>query len=298
MIVQKLPFNWAGNKVDYMDYVNNMLYGRKYKRAIDIFMGSGNMIMNMNVKADELIGNDIIPLMPLILSYMRDNPQDYKYKEIKEIDDMWGFTCSENYYAFREYWNKRYIAEDIDKQFIYETVMLLKMCNNSLVRFNQKGEFNQGFRGIAWNNKIGKFFTDSNLKRIPVELNSLGKKLQKRTHSFYNKDYKELLQNDIHLGKDDLLLLDPPYILNNTSTYDGTYSENDEKELLDFIGGLESDFILFNYLFNVDRSHTGLIELVEKKGYKVISLRTRGKLKSLSTGAKVNEVLITNIGLK
>lgn len=295
MIVQKLPFNWAGNKVDYMGYVNNILYGRKYKRAIDIFMGSGNMIMNINVKVDELIGNDIIPLMPLILSYMRDNPQDYKYKEIKEIDDMWGFTCSENYYAFREYWNKRYIAEDIDKQFIYETVMLLKMCNNSLVRFNQKGEFNQGFRGIARNNKIGKFFTDSSLKRIPEELNSLGKKLQKRTYSFYNKDYKELLQNDIHLGKDDLLLLDPPYILTNTSTYGGTYNNESEKELLSFVEGLECDFILFNYLYNIDKEHRGLIELIDRKGYKVISLRTKGKLKSLNEDAKVNEVLITNI---
>ena len=37
-----------------------------------------------------------------------------------------------------------------DKDFIYETVILLKMCSNSMVRFNAtKGYFNQGFRGIS-----------------------------------------------------------------------------------------------------------------------------------------------------
>lgn len=279
-----------------MDYVNTYLFNKEYGKIVDMFLGSGNFLMNIHLKAEEYIGIDIIPLMPIILRYMVENELNFSYKEIKEIVNKWGFDEHNDYYEFRDYWNSKYMSREIDKDFVYETVLLLKMCNNSMVRFNKAGEFNQGFRGIGRGKKDGKFFTRSSLRNIPLELNSLYTKLQRHKYKFYGNDYKNVVHKDIQINKNDLVIIDPPYLLSHTKSYGGNFGETDEEKLLIFIENLKCDFILFNYLENNNNEYSVLKEWIEKNKYKVTLLSTKGKLKHISKGPEIKEVMISNIG--
>lgn len=292
----RIPFNWAGNKYDYTQFINTLVMGRSYDRVIDSFLGSGTLLLNMRCTANEYIGNDIIKLIPSVLNYLANNNINISLNDVTEIDRNWQFTLSEHYYTFRDYWNERYMGDEMDKQFVIETVMLLKMCNNSVVRFNQKGEFNQGFRGISKTKErgLGKFFSDASLRSIQAEINMLDKILINRKYEFHNKDFRELLTT-LNVGSKELLLMDPPYIITNTSVYGETYKEEEEKYLLDLLDGTQTDFILFNYLTNSDMEHNKLQELIDKNNYKVIVLRNKGKLKSICNTNTSQEVIITNI---
>ena len=66
MEARKTPFNWVGNKFKYIDVINNLVRNKKYNSVIDMFMGSGNILLNINTNANKMIGNDKIKLLPCI----------------------------------------------------------------------------------------------------------------------------------------------------------------------------------------------------------------------------------------
>lgn len=46
----KSPFNWVGNKYGFIDQINSIIPENKsYDEVIDLFMGSGNIISNINI---------------------------------------------------------------------------------------------------------------------------------------------------------------------------------------------------------------------------------------------------------
>ncbi|MEE0615972.1 MAG: DNA adenine methylase, partial [Intestinibacter bartlettii] len=158
----KSPFNWVGNKYKYIGTINDLVRDKKYNDVVDCFMGSGNILLNLECTANRFIGNDKNRLLPYIYERIRviDN---FNIHQIEITLNQWNrFSSKEDYYNFREYWNKKYKNNRFDDAFIYETALLLKMCSNSMVRFNSKGEFNQGFRGLG---KKTEFFTDT-MKKI------------------------------------------------------------------------------------------------------------------------------------
>ena len=75
----KTPFNWVGNKYNYIDTINDVVKNKKYNKVIDMFMGSGNIILNLDCEANEFIGNDKQRLLPLL------------YKSINESSGMFDF---------------------------------------------------------------------------------------------------------------------------------------------------------------------------------------------------------------
>ena len=165
----KSPLNWVGNKYKYIDIINELVKGKEYEEIIDLFMGSGNVILNIDTKSNCYIGNDKNKLVPNLFTTIRKLDEDYNLEEFNKILDKWNyFREKDNYYAFREYWNKKYFADEFDKDFIYETVMLLKMCSNSMVRFNQQGVFNQGFRGLSAKEEIDGFFAET-MKELCID---------------------------------------------------------------------------------------------------------------------------------
>lgn len=44
----KSPFNWVGNKYKHLDVVNDIIEERDYYNVIDVFMGTGNLLLNVN----------------------------------------------------------------------------------------------------------------------------------------------------------------------------------------------------------------------------------------------------------
>src|SRR5690606_38147489 len=239
----KSPCNWVGNKYKHLDKINEIVGGKKYERVIEPFMGTGNILLNINAPAETYIGNDNIPLVPRLYSYMRNNGFYYSLEELEAIIESWNyFSEKEDYYVFRDYWNSKYSNSIYEKDFIYESVLLLKMCSNSMVRFNQKGEFNQGFRGLAKGKS--EFFSNNMKDRIVSQLNLLSIALNNKNYKFIVGDFKDVLKETT---ENDLMILDPPYIL-RTDMYDMNFTEEDDDFLFDFLAYTKSDFLYFNYL--------------------------------------------------
>lgn len=285
----KTPFNWVGNKYNYMDKINSVIEDKKYRNVIDMFMGSGNIFLNASCGHDNIIANDKIKLLPMLYEEIRLVDEDFSLDEVNAILLKWCmFSKKEDYYEFRKHWNKKYKEDNFDREFIIETSLLLKMCSNSMVRFNKSGEFNQGFRGLG---DKKEFFGESMKTLIVNGLNSLRHELNKMNVSFNVGDVR-----DMKFSNDDLLIIDPPYILRQ-DMYCQDFTIQHDDYLLNIIKENKVDFIYFNYIHRDDITHSKLHEaLSNNKELRVIELSNKTKSGQGSTGSKqIREVMITNI---
>lgn len=254
-------------------------------------MGSGNLILNINCKANKYIGNDKNKLTPKL--YTEIPKYTYTIEELENILNQNNrFSTKENYYTFRDYWNRKYLSDIFDKQFIIETALLLKMCSNSMVRFNPtEGYFNQGFRGLG-NKK--EFFTDT-MKNIVISgLNELSQHLQNKSIIFTDKDF--LNYKDKNSNR--LLILDPPYILRK-DMYDTDFTGKHDKHLLELISNTNNDFIYFNYLYRDGVLNEELNNLINHKKFKIININNKtlagqGRSENIK---EVQEVIVTNVSM-
>lgn len=291
MKTRKTPFNWVGNKFKYIDEINNLVRNKKYNSVIDMFMGSGNILLNIDLNANKMIGNDKIKLLPCVYTEIAKNKHVYTLEDVDIILNRFNrFSKKEDYYIFRDYWNEKYLNDKMDKDFIIETVLLLKMCSNSMVRFNQKeGYFNQGFRGLG---KKDEFFTES-MKRLCVDsVNSLTEILNKKEFDFTSEDFLNFKDSD----DNNLIILDPPYIL-RSDMYTVDWNKEHENKLNELIMKTKNDFIYFNYLERDGIVNQELVDIIKKRGLTVIEINNKtnaGQGRSKNT-IEVREVLITNI---
>lgn len=288
----KSPINWVGNKFKHLNIINDLIKDKKYSFVLDMFLGSGNVLLNLQCNSDKYIGNDKNKLVPMLYGELKK--YTYNLDKFEEIINRFNrFSDKSDYYTFRDYWNKKYLSNIFDEEFIYETVMLLKMCSNSMVRFNPKeGYFNQGFRGISATKKNNEFFTDT-MKSLCVDgLNELSKHLNKNDYRFMSKDfitYEDKWNNG-------LLICDPPYILRK-DMYDTDFSENHDVKLLDIISNTKNDFIYFNYLVSNGEVNETLNKIIKENNYKVMdinnkSLAGQGRSQNIK---EVQEVIVTNV---
>jgi hypothetical protein len=274
-----------------MDSINSIVKGKKYNSVMDLFMGSGHVLFNIDVQADCYIGNDKIKLLPLIYSDLWNNNYKFTLQDIEDILNQHNrFSTKESYYTFRDYWNDKYLKDKIDKQFIIETILLLKMCSNSMVRFNPKeGYFNQGFRGLG---KKTEFFTDTMKNLCINEINKLSDSIQEERFEFRNIDFL----NYIDEGNDHLLILDPPYILRK-DMYDTDWTENHDKKLFDIMSNTKNDFIYFNYIERDGVINQELVDFINKNNLHTININNKtlaGQGRSENI-LDVKEVIVTNV---
>lgn len=259
-----------------------------------MFMGSGNVILNINAKSNCYIGNDKNKLVPHIFATIRKLDEIYTIEEFDIILNRWNyFREKDNYYAFRDYWNEKYFADKFDKDFIYETVMLLKMCSNSMVRFNQQGVFNQGFRGLNSKQEVDGFFAES-MKILCINgLNDIKNKLNNHPYLFYHGDFRDI---KLPTSRNDILLIaDPPYILRQ-DMYNQDFSAKHDDDLLGLLKNTKNDFIYFNYLSRGDEINIRLKEFIDSGSYKVIHINNKTSSGQGRTNTKeVEEVIVTNI---
>jgi site-specific DNA-adenine methylase len=74
MQYMKSPFNWVGNKYKFIDQINEKVKNKKYDMVVDLFMGSGNIILNLECESRLWIGNDYQRLIPMVFSRMMGEP--------------------------------------------------------------------------------------------------------------------------------------------------------------------------------------------------------------------------------
>lgn len=292
----KSPLNWVGNKYKVLGIINQIVKNKKYDNIIECFMGCGNILFNIEANANNYIGNDKNKLTPEFYNVVKNYNHNYTLDEFNDILKMHNdFKNKDDYYKFREYWNTKFLSNKFDVNFIYETTMLLKMCSNSMVRFNPKtNKFNQGFRGYT-KNKIEKdigFFTDTMRYQCITRLNELNKNLHSKEYTFYNKDFADIEE----IKKDNnLLILDPPYIL-SSAMYDTDYSLNSDKQLFDLIKNTNNDFLYFNYLKSDNKFNKDLLNLVNEYDFQIVEINNKelsGQNRSVTK--EVSEVIVHNV---
>ena len=285
-------FNWVGNKIKYLPVIRR--YAEHCSCVVDGMMGGGNVLLEL-AKTKQVIGNDIIPLMPHIFVWFSQYSTDASV--FWRIIDEWKFDTKDSYYKFRDHSNIAYRNFDgpFDFDFLIKTILLLKMCSNSMVRFNSDGVFNQGFRGLTH----GRPFIEG----VPIdkwarELKYYQDVIGSAKRMFYHWDVMKFLDYiapDTDFDKT-LFIFDPPYLLETEAYNANTYTKEKEIALQKWIVASGCKFIYFNYLSRDGENCTGLPDFIKTNEFSVETINTQTSTGQGRQGTtEVDEVLVSNI---
>lgn len=276
-------FNWLGNKSKYYKIIEP--YFRNFSTIIDPMMGSASILFK--TKNKKIIGNDTIKLIPKLLSDFDSFDKSYKCF-IKVCEKFNNFRKKNDYYEFRKYWNEKYVNNNFDKKFLVETIILLKTCSNSVVRFNRKQYFNSGFRGIKNNEN---FFSDAQLRKYSDELQTI-----QINGEFYNSDVIDFLSNRQFDFANSIFVFDPPYML-ALGAYDNfSYTHEKEENIYNFIKTNNANFLFFNILKRNDVIYNNFEKF--SRDYNKIQLASKSTSGQNRNGtSNIEELLVTNLSI-
>ena len=292
----KSPLNYTGGKFKLLPQILP-LFPNKIDTFIDLFGGGFNV--GINVKANQVIYNDIEKHIVELLNYFKNNEGKVIIKQIDSLIDKYGLTRTDKY-GYEYYGcnssegvsriNKKpylKLREDYNKNktpILFFTTVIFALSNQ--IRFNSKGEFNMPVNKRDFNNNIR-----NNLIRF---LN----KMKEIEVFFYNEDFTKLKINT--LSQNDLVYCDPPYLITCASYNENEgWNENKEHELLNLLDSLNCrgiKFTLSNVLENKGKTNNILKEWA--KDYNIHYLNNSYGNSNYHAKDKSNnstvEVLITN----
>lgn len=292
----KSPLNYTGGKFKLLPQILP-LFPNKIDTFIDLFGGGFNV--GINVKANQVIYNDIEEHIVELLNYFKNNEGNVIIKQIDSLIDEYGLTRTDKY-GYEYYGcnssegvsriNKKpylKLREDYNKNktpILFFTTVIFAFSNQ--IRFNSKGEFNMSVNKRDFNNNIR-----NNLIRF---LN----KMKEIEVFFYNEDFTKLKINT--LSQNDLVYCDPPYLITCANyNENGGWDKNKEIELLNLLDSLNYKgvkFALSNVLENKGKTNNILKEWA--KDYNIHYLNNSYGNCNYHTKDKSNnstiEVLITN----
>lgn len=296
-IPKKSPFNYIGNKYRIINELKS-IFPKEINTFYDVFGGSGTVSLNMTKQAKQIVYNDNIFYVKQCLEIFA------KHKNIKELINELNEIL--NSYQLSKTRNKQTNEEGYRKlrtdfnnnrninNIYYDLKLFYLLCCNSFnyqIEFNSKDEFNCPFgklrscfnhgleeRIIEWN----KTFLDYNIK-------------------FYNEDCFKFLDIIIPgLTKNDLIYLDPPYLVSDTK-YNKKWNEKTELKLLEYLDIINNKckFALSNILDNncigVKTQNTILQEWSKKYNTHNINLSYHNcNYQKQDKTENTSEVLITN----
>lgn len=292
----KSPLNYTGGKFKLLPQILP-LFPNKIDTFIDLFGGGFNV--GINVKANQVIYNDIEEHIVELLNYFKNNEGNVIIKQIDSLIDEYGLTRTDKY-GYEYYGcnssegvsriNKKpylKLREDYNKNktpLLFFTTIIFAFSNQ--IRFNSKGEFNMSVNKRDFNNNI-----KNNLIRF---LN----KMKEIEVFFYNEDFTKIKINA--LSQNDLVYCDPPYLITCANyNENGGWNENKEIELLNLLDSLNYKgvkFALSNVLENKGKTNNILKEWTKdynihylNNSYSNCNYHTKDKSKNSTI-----EVLITN----
>lgn len=256
---------------------------------MDLFGGGFNV--GINVKCDNIIYNDFCKQVVDLLKNFYSNTPDYIHERIIKTIEFYGLSrsdingyekygCNSNK-GLGEYNKSQYLKlrEDYNKNPDWIKFYTLITCSfSNQIRFNSKGEFNMPY---------GKRYYNLSLQD---KLKAFVKELHKKNIKFWNKDFREC-----NFFSDDFIYCDPPYY-NSIATYNenGGWSEDDERDLLDFLDVVNSQCGRFALSNNLKYNNPLLNEWMNKYNvhylngdYSNCNYQKKDKSKDI-------EVLITN----
>ena len=292
----KSPLNYTGGKFKLLPQILP-LFPNKIDTFIDLFGGGFNV--GINVKANQIIYNDIEKHIVELLNYFKNNEGNVIIKQIDSLIDKYGLTRTDKY-GYEYYGcnssegvsriNKKpylKLREDYNKNktpLLFFTTIIFAFSNQ--IRFNSKGEFNVSVNKRDFNNNI-----KNNLIRF---LN----KMKEIEVFFYNEDFTKLKINT--LSQNDFVYCDPPYLIACANyNENGGWDESRENELLNLLDSLNCKgvkFALSNVIENKGKTNNILKEWA--KDYNIHYLNNSYGNSNYHAKDKSNnstvEVLITN----
>ena len=296
--VHRSPLFYVGDKYKLITEIKTH-FPDNIGRLIEPFVGGGSVFMN--VDANEFLLNDIdsfvISIHRMLCSYV--DREDEFFKEFFDIVKKYNLSLSykENTVPkeLKESFPKTYFAkynkeaysqlrDDFNKggkQDIMQLYALLIYGFNRMLRFNKKGDFNLPVGNVDFNqntyNAIVDYFT----------------LLKDKNVVWYNEDFRVFL-NNIDYREDDLVYLDPPYLI-TFSEYNKLWNEETERELLNLLDDLNKRNIKFA-ISNVThyKGKVNNLFLEWSKNYNSFPIKSNYISFNDNTVKNFNEVLVTN----
>lgn len=262
------PLNYIGGKFRLLPQILPR-FPRKISTLCDLFCGGGSVGINLGTKiknnlfskfphAKEVILNDKqSELISILKLFQRENLEQI-LSEIQGLIKHFKLSNSAEFgYKFyncdsakglgefnKNGFNALKTAYNADKDPLKLFVLVVFGFNNQL-RFNAKGEFNL---------PCGKRDFNANMQK---KLREFVVALQNGDFSIENEDFRDF--DLARLDTQSLVYIDPPYFLAKAGyNENGAWSENDERDLLEFMQILHAKGLKFafsNVLFHKGKEH-------------------------------------------
>lgn len=242
----KSPLNYVGGKFKLLPQLIP-LFPKQIDTFVDVFTGVCNVAINVN--ANNKICNDKEPHVIDFYLNVQQLTGETAIESILNIVDAYdlskvnadGFNRCRADYNGNKTWDMFYAT--ITHAFNYQ------------IRYNKKGDYNMPF------GKDRSCFNPMLQKQFIAFVDAMDNSFE-----FLNKDFREL--DFSQLGVNDLVYLDPPYLV-TTASYNenGGWTTNDEQDLLDLLDTLHTNgirFALSNVLTHKGKSNDILIEWCKK----------------------------------
>ena len=228
--IVRSPLFYVGDKRKLMPQIK-LHFPSHIDRFIEPFVGGGSVFMN--VDADGFLLNDlnhiVIQIHSMLSSYC-DRKDDF-FREVFSLIQKYGLTSS--FLGIPQERGKSCDCKDVNRE-AYNRMktdfnsggrkdgMLLYLLIiygfNHMIRFNKKGDFNLPVGNLDFNenvyNALNDYFVQTETKQP----------------QWYSQDYSAFLA-EIDFRKDDLVYLDPPYLI-SSSEYNKMWNEECERNLI------------------------------------------------------------------
>ena len=233
----KPVIKWSGSKRSQAEIIKSY-FPCTFDTYYEPFLGGGSILYTINPK--KAVCGDICKPLIELWKEIQCNPVELaeKYSSRWQRLHEEGYTA---YYDIREQFNKTKSPEDL--------LFLSRTCVNGLIRFNDKGEFNNSLH----HSRPG--IHPERLKEILFDWSS-----RIQGVDFYNDDYINTTQN---ATPNDIIYLDPPYF-HTKGRYFGTI---DFERFLYYLNDLNNRGIKYMLSFDGKRGDKDYIVEIPKELY-------------------------------
>lgn len=266
-------FRIAGELLDLMP--------KRINRFYDVFGGSAVMSASVVSRSNKVVYNDYDKNIVNILRYLRDcDPYQFidDYDQcVKDNKLEWPkgkktpknvAVAKANYYRFRGIVNSSLPVDPL------QAIVLSKHAYCSLFRFNLKGGFNYAYGERSWRKSEAR---DKIIYEFVTALKSV-----KINRSRWQTFIERILNN---WEKGDVVYLDPPYLASGYNVYKGSWSEQDEVEILNAANLLSRcgiKVMISNVLTHRGKINQTLIDFVAKSKFRCIRVAEGKEIYSVS----------------
>lgn len=296
--VNRSPLFYVGDKYKLISEIKTY-FPANIRHFIEPFVGGGSVYLN--VKAQDYILNDInsevIELHKMLNSFVGKEKEFFE--KVWSIVDSYGLSCSAREDRvpedLKEKYIKTYFAEFNRSAFLklrndfnnrargnYLMLYVLLIYGfNRMLRFNRLGNYNLPVGNVDFNlntvEALNNYFTLNSIKKT----------------KWCSVDF-EVFLNSIDISEQDLIYLDPPYLI-TYSEYNKIWGKESECRLLSLLDRLSRRHVRFaisNVSHYKGRVNTPFLEWSEK--YNIYPIKSNYISYHDNTIKNFNEVLVTN----